>query len=223
MITRLLVAGILAAAPGLQAQPLPGQLPLGAPAPDSFLVSLETTRGAVVIKARRFWSPLGADRLYQLAANRFYDGSVIYRVGPTASYPGGFVVQFGMSNDSSVNRAWSATGIPDEPVTVPHRRGMVMFARDGPHTRTIELAIDLSTNSGLDTVLYKGARGFPPVGEVISGMSALDSLNRRYGNAPIQHEDSIALLGQRYLDRVFPGLDRIRRVWISAEWRKQGG
>ncbi len=225
MTRRLLVVGIFTAlqVASLEAQTLPSQVRLDAPAPDSFLVSLETTRGVVVIKARRAWSPLGVDRLYLLAANRFYDGSVIYRVGPTASYPGGFVVQFGMSNDSSVNRAWGAAGIRDEPVLVPHRRGMVMFARNEPNTRTIELAVDLAPNNGLDTVLYKGARGFPPVGEVISGMAALDSLNRRYGNTPIQQMDSIALQGRRYLDRVFPGLDRILRVWISAEWRSPGG
>ncbi|HLB55159.1 MAG TPA: peptidylprolyl isomerase [Gemmatimonadales bacterium] len=203
----------------LGAQAMPNQLPLTAAAPDSFLVSMETTRGRVVIQAHRAWSPLGVDRFYHLTRSGFYDGGVIYRVGPTASYPGGFVVQFGLSNDSSVNRAWNGAGIPDEPVRVPHRRGTVMFARGGPNTRTIELAIDLSANTGLDTVLYQGVRGFPPIGLVVEGMAALDSLNRRYGNAPLAHEDSIAAGGWRYLDRVFPGLDRIQRVRVAKEWR----
>ena len=46
------------------AQILPDRLPLAAPAPDSFLVRFETTKGTVIIKARRAWSPLGVDRLY---------------------------------------------------------------------------------------------------------------------------------------------------------------
>ena len=189
-----------------------------APAPDSFLVTFATTKGEVMVKAHRSWSPLAVDRLYHLAGSGFYDGAVIYRVGPTVSYPGGFVVQFGLSNDSAVNRAWSAAGIADEPLREHHRRGTVMFARNGPNTRTIELAIDLSRNTGLDTVSYKGVVGFPPVAEVIQGMVVLDSLDRRYGNGPLEHEDSIAAGGRRYLDRAFPGLDRILRVAVVAEW-----
>ncbi len=199
-------------------QPLPDRLPLASPAPDSFLVRFETTKGSVTIKARRAWSPHGVDRLYHLASSRFYDGGVIYRVGETKSYPGGLVVQFGLSNDSLVNEAWLKTGIPDEPVRTPHRRGTVMFARDGPRSRTIELAVDLSPNSGLDTVNYQGVVGFPPIGEVVSGLENLDRLNRRYGNDPMERIDSIQRSGRRYLDRVFPGLDRVVRVSVTTTW-----
>ena len=96
-----------------------------------------------------------------------------------------------------------------------------MFARDGPRTRTIELAIDLSPNTGLDTVHYKGVAGFPPIAEVVEGMAVLDSLNRRYGNAPLEHEDSIVVAGRRYLDRAFPGLDRVTRVSVVREWPEE--
>jgi cyclophilin family peptidyl-prolyl cis-trans isomerase len=202
-------------------QVLPDRLPLASPAPDSFLVRFETTKGVVVIKARRAWSPLGVDRLYHLASHAFYDGAVIYRVGGTKSYPGGMVVQFGMTNDSAVNRAWSKTGIADEPVRTPHRRGTVMFARDGPNTRTIELAFDLSPNGGLDSVHYQGVVGFPPIAEVVEGIRVLDSLNRRHGNAPIEHMDSIANGGRKYLDRAFPGLDRVLTVSVPTTWPAQ--
>lgn len=216
---RLVVAAIvgLAGLPAgvLRAQPLPTALPLDRPAPDSFYVTFETTRGPVVLLAHRAWSPHGVDRLYHLASSGYYRGAVIYRVGPTASYPGGFVVQFGLSNDSAVNRAWRDTGIPDEPVRERHRRGTVMFARGGPNSRTVELAVDLSPNSGLDTVQYQGVTGFPPIAEVVEGMAALDALERRYGNEPLRHEDSIMAQGSRFLDRAYPGLDRIRDVRVS--------
>jgi cyclophilin family peptidyl-prolyl cis-trans isomerase len=193
-------------------------VPLATPAPDSFVVRFETTRGAVTVKARRAWSPHGVDRLYHLAKAAFYDGAVIYRVGGTMSYPGGMVVQFGEGNDAAVNRAWLARGIPDEPVRTPHRRGTVMFARDGPNTRSIELAIDLTPNGGLDTVHYRGVVGFPPIAEVVEGMTVLDSLERKYGNTPLEGMDSIIAGGRRYLDRKFPGLDRILRVSVPTEW-----
>jgi cyclophilin family peptidyl-prolyl cis-trans isomerase len=214
---RALVPLLVLAGPA-RAQVLPSRLPLTAAAPDSFLVRFETTKGTVLVQARRAWSPLGVDRLYHLASSGFYDGGVIYRVGGTKSYPGGLVVQFGMTNDSAVNRAWSKTGIADEPVRTRHRRGTVMFARDGPNTRTIELAIDLSPNRGLDTVHYQGVVGFPPIAEVVQGMTVLDSLNRRYDNQPIEHMDSIAAGGRKYLDRAFPGLDRVLRVSVVKSW-----
>jgi cyclophilin family peptidyl-prolyl cis-trans isomerase len=213
----------LAGAP-LAAQPLPKDLPLSAAAPDSFLVAFETTRGEFTIKARRHWSPLGVDRLYHLARSGYYDGNVIFRVGPTASYPGGMVVQFGLTNDSTVNAAWAGAGIDDEPVKVGHRRGMVMLARGGPRTRSNQLAIDLSPNTGLDTVNSNGVVGFPPIAEVVDGMDVLDRLERRHGNGPTARQDSISVGGKAYLDRAFPGLDGIARASVTTEWgaRKQG-
>ena len=187
-------------------------------APDSFLVRFETTRGPFTIKARRAWSPHGVDRLYHLARIGFHNGAVFYRVGRTMSYPGGMVVQFGYADDAAANRAWATKGIPDEPVRTPHRRGTVMFARGGPNTRSVEIAIDLTPNSGLDTVHYQGVVGFPPLAEVVDGWSALDSLNRRHGNAPMEHMDSIMAGGRQWLDRKYPGLDRILRVSIPTEW-----
>ena len=213
----LALAGLVAVA-NPQAGPLPSQLPLYAPGPDSFLVEFTTTKGPFTVKAYRAWSRLGSDRLYHLARGGYYDGVVIYRVGPTASYKGGFVVQFGIGNDSTVNHAWEQAGIDDEPVRVPHGRGKIYFARGAPRTRSVELALDLTPNSPLDTVSYQGVVGFPPVGEVVSGMAVLDSLNRQYGNAVFDHWDSVAAQGRKYLDRVFPGLDRIERVRVTTAW-----
>lgn len=204
------------------AQPLPSQIDLQAPAPDSFEVTFETTAGRFVIRAHSDWSPLGAERLYHLANARYYDGVVFYRVGETASYPGGKVVQFGLTNVGAINNAWHSTGIGDEKVLVGHRRGMVGFARDGPNSRTVELAIDLSPNTGLDTVSYNGVIGFPPVAEVVTGMATLDRLNGEHGNAPVQQWDSIKAGGSEFLDRRFPGLDRVRTAQITQEWWPKG-
>ncbi|MEZ4413966.1 MAG: peptidylprolyl isomerase [Gemmatimonadales bacterium] len=215
--------GLLVLGPALprlaaQTQPLPSQLPLTRAAPDSFLVTFETTKGSVVLKAHRDWSPLGVDRLYHLAMGHYYDGVVIYRVGPTASFQGGYVVQFGVGNSAAANQAWDSTGIPDEPVRHPNGTGTVGFARAGPDSRTVELAINLTPNTSLDTVSYEGVVGFPPIAEVVEGMPALESLNRQYGNAPLQQWDSIMAAGRAYLDRAYPGLDRILSVSVTKTW-----
>lgn len=198
---------------------MPSDLPLSAAAPDSFVARFETTKGAFAMKARRVWSPRGADRLYHLVQGGYFDGLVVYRVGPTVSVKGGRVVQFGQSGDTAVAHAWDRAKIADEPVVRPHRRGSVNFARGGPNTRTVEIAITTNQAAPLDTVNYLGVTGFPSVAEVEQGLDVLDRLNGKYGNAPIEN-DSLSILGGAYLDRVFPGLDRIKSARITKEWGK---
>lgn len=207
---------VLAAAPRPRA-PLPGELPLGKAAPDSFLASFETTKGVFTMKAVRAWSPLGVDRLYHLVKGGCYDGVTIYRVGETKSVRGGRVVQFGQSGDTAVSRAWEGATIADEPVVRPHRAGAVNFARGGPGTRGVEIAICTNAVPALDTVQYLGVTGFPVVAEVVEGLDVLGRLEGRYGNAPIE-SDSLSMLGGAWLDRTFPGLDRVRAARITKAW-----
>jgi cyclophilin family peptidyl-prolyl cis-trans isomerase len=201
---------------------LPASVPLSSAGPDSFMAEFETTRGVFAMKARRNWSPLGSDRLYHLVQGGYFDGLTIYRVGPTVSVKGGRVVQFGTSGDTIVSRAWEKATFADEPVVRPHRRGSVNFARGGPNTRTVEIAITTNEAAPLDTVNYLGVTGFPSVAEVEKGLEVLDRLEGKYGNAPIEN-DSLSILGGEYLERVFPGLDRIRRARVTKTWGARAG
>lgn len=208
----LLLAGIH------HSPPLPADLPLAAAGPDSFTAEFRTNQGAFVMKARRAWSPLGADRLYHLVKGGYFDGLTIYRVGPTVSVKGGRVVQFGTSGDTVVAHAWDLAKFADEPVVRPHRRGSVNFARGGPNTRTVEIAITTNEAAPLDTVNYLGVVGFPSVAEVERGLDVLDRLEGKYGNAPIE-SDSLSIAGGAWLARRFPGLDRILSARVTREWR----
>src|ERR1051325_8556955 len=58
-------------------------------APDKYAVKFKTTRGDFTVQVTRAWSPLGADRFYNLVKAHFYDDAAFFRVVP------GFVVQFG--------------------------------------------------------------------------------------------------------------------------------
>jgi cyclophilin family peptidyl-prolyl cis-trans isomerase len=210
-----------AAASPRHAAVMPGGVPLSGAAPDSFVAEFTTTKGRFAMKARRSWAPLGVDRLYHLVEAGYFDGLVIYRVGPTLSVKGGRVVQFGQSGDTAVARAWERATFADEPVVRPHRRGSVNFARGGPGTRSVEIAITTNEAAALDTVQYKGVVGFPCIAEVEQGMDVLDRLNGQYGNAPIEN-DSLSILGGAYLDRAFPGLDRIRSARVTRTWPPSG-
>ena len=182
-------------------------------APDSFLVAFETTKGPFTVMSRREWAPLGVDRFYDLVQRGFYDGVTFHRVLD------GYVAQFGITDSLEVNQAWRSRGLPDEPVVERNTRGRVAFARGGPRSRTAELFIDLSDNSPfLDTIRVGGVPGYPPIGEVSEGMENVAAFESRWADGPSIMEDSIAARGRSYLDRVFPGLDRILRATVVESW-----
>ncbi|MHB1330195.1 MAG: peptidylprolyl isomerase, partial [Gemmatimonadales bacterium] len=67
--------------------------------------------------------------------------------------------------------------------------------------------------------------GFPPIGEVIEGMTAVDSLNAEYGGTntdrkPGPSQGDIRAEGNAYLAREFPRLDFIRTARVVRSWRK---
>ena len=209
----LIITCILSLPAGIQAQPLPDELPLHEAAPDSFSIVFETTKGDFTVLAIRDWSPMGVDRLYHLVNGGYYDGVIIFRVGGTMSATGR-VAQFGITNNPDVNMAWEPHTIKDEPVMTSNVRGTILFARGGPDTRGTQIALNLTDNPGLDTVDFEGVTGFPPLGRVTDGMRVADSFFSEYGNEPSMVQDSISAKGSEFLDRVFPGLDRIIRARI---------
>lgn len=189
-----MLALVLATACGKGAADAPA-VPAG-PAPDSFRVTFETSRGPVVVEALRAWAPNGVDRFYALSRAHFFDENRFFRVVP------GFIVQFGLAGEPKVNEQWDGKPIPDDPVRQSNLRGTITFATEGPNTRTHQLFINLADNPRLDTM------GFTPIGRVVSGMAAVDSIYPGYEEDPKQ--GMIQRLGNSYLARMFPKLDYIR-------------
>ena len=171
-----------------------------APAPDSFRVAFETTRGNFVIDVIRAWSPRGADRFYELVNDGYFTDVSFFRVLP------GFVAQFGMHGDPDVNRRWSDRPILDDPVVQSNKRGTIVFATSGPNTRGNQFFINYSDNARLD------AMGFSPFGRVVEGKGAVDSIYAGYGETPDQ--ERIGAEGNAYLKRQFPQLDYIKSARI---------
>ena len=124
---------------------------LHAKAPATFKARFATTKGAFVVTVHRKWASRGADRFYNLVRARFYDGVRLFRVLP------GFVVQFGISPDPKVARAWQSATIPDDPVRHSNVPGTITFATGGPDTRTTQVFVNVGSNSFLDS------QGFAPV------------------------------------------------------------
>ena len=195
----------------LHSQIIPDSSLLKTRAPDHFKAQFTTTKGSFTIEVNRDWSPLGADRLYQLIISGFYNDNGLFRVQKK------YVVQFGISDKKEVNEFWDKHPIHDEPVKQSNLQGTLSYARDGAETRTVQLFINMNDNYKLDTVNYNNLRGFPPVGNVIAGFDVIESFYGNYGFEPANHQDSIMVKGNTYLKKLFPNIDYITRVVIIKE------
>ena len=177
-------------------------------APDRSRVRFETTKGAFVVELHRDWAPRGADRFYNLAKAGFFDDVRFFRVIP------GFMVQFGVHGDPALASTWRGASIEDDPVKQSNRRGTITFATAGPNTRTTQVFINFKDNTALD------GQGFAPFGQVVEGMSVVDSLYSGYGEGRPSgggpDQGRLQMEGNAYLKREFPKLDSVKSAKVSA-------
>ncbi|HBK70894.1 MAG TPA: peptidylprolyl isomerase [Flavobacteriaceae bacterium] len=178
-------------------------------APKVFKARFETTKGNFDIEAHRQWSPKAVDRLYQLISNNFYTDIALFRVVPN------YVAQFGIHDNSSINKSWSKYKIADEPVIKENLERTISFARGGKESRTTQIFINLKNNSPrLDTLFYGNVEGFPVVAKVTKGMDVVKSFYSGYQEKPSNRQDSIEKYGNIYLKNNFPKLDYIKKAYI---------
>lgn len=190
----------------------PSPAGLDLPAPDSFVVRFATTKGNFDVMVHRDWAARGADRVFWLARNGYYDGARFFRAVPN------FVVQFGIAADPRMTAAFRTRRIADDSVSRSNVRGTLSFAAAGPNSRTTQLFINLRDNQRLDRL------GFAVFGQVVAGMDVVDSLYTGYGEGAPRGkgptQDRITGEGEPYLAREFPLLDQIRGVKVV---RRYGG
>ena len=175
-------------------------------APETYLARFETSKGQFYVRVQREWSPLAADRFYQLVKHKFYDSAIFYRVIANG------LAQFA-GKDWSTQQKWTQYKIADEPVVHSNKKGTLSFARGGKETRGDALFINLKDNPQFDTLNYKGVMGFPSFGEVVTGMEVVSALNSEYGNKTLS-QDTIRYTNRVQFFRLFPGLDVIRKAYI---------
>lgn len=176
-------------------------------APATFIADMETSKGKVAIEFTRAWSPNGVDRFYNLARAGYYDDTRFYRV----VY--GFVAQFGVAAQPMYANYWGRQSIKPDPVVEHNVRGTLSYAQVSPRDRTTNLFINLRDSPNLDTL------GFTPIGRVIEGMDAVDSLYAAYGDIPISDPPlgdpkRMYRESNKFLDKQYPKLDKIVRVTI---------
>jgi peptidyl-prolyl cis-trans isomerase A (cyclophilin A) len=143
------------------------------PAPGEYKVTLDTSKGPIVIAVHREWAPRGADRFYELVRSGYYDDARVFRIRK------GTWAQFGIAADPKVAQAWRTRTIPDDPwAGVSNKRGTVAYAFKDPNGRTTQVFINLKDNSETHD-----KEPFVVFGEVVQGMDVADALYAEYGEA----------------------------------------
>ena len=192
-----------AAAPQAPAEsPLLHPASLKAKAPENFKVKFVTTHGEFTVEVHRDWSPLGADRFYNLVKNKFFTDTAFFRYVP------GFIVQFGIHAKPEIAKVWENANINDDPIKPgnSNKKGTVVFATAGANTRTTQFFINVNNNQGLDS------QHFTPFGEVTEGLDIVLGFYSGYGEQP--NQGLIQSQGKAYLDKSFPKLDSIKSATI---------
>ena len=176
-------------------------------APATFKARFETTQGSFDVEANREWSPKGVDRFYQLIKYGYYHEVAIYRVVPN------FVAQFGIHNDSLINKSWQK-GIADEPVVQKNDAMTLAFARGGIETRSNQIFINLKDNYRLDKLTYSGVSGFPVIAKVIEGKEIVLQFYSGYGDKLGRQQEKINKDGNTFLREKYPKVDYIIKAYF---------
>lgn len=183
-------------------------------APAEFRVRFETTKGSFTVLCRREWAPRGVDRFYNLVQMGYFEDVAFFRAVKN------FVVQFGIHGDPAVNSKWMMNRqahIPADPVKLGNQAGVLTFAQtQDPNSRTVQLFINLKSNTFLDRMSFSG------IGKVEGeGLQVVRKLYTGYGEQPTSQQGRIAMLGNAALRDDFPKLDYIKRCRVLPVKKKE--
>jgi peptidylprolyl isomerase len=163
---RLIAVCVLLA--GLTLPPVAPAVALDLPAgadPQNTLV-IDTSQGRVVVKLRTDIAPQHAERLKQLARDKFYDNVPFHRVIP------GFMAQTGDGQNGNGTGGSKYPNLKAEFSQVPFKRGIVGMARtNDPNSANSQFFIMYD-----DGAFLNGK--YTVVGEVLSGMDAVEKLKK---------------------------------------------
>jgi len=107
---------------------------------------------------------------------------------------------------------WKAIEIPDEEVRQSNKRGTISFARFGKNSRDLEIFINLSDNTVLDTLDFESVKGFSSLGNVTNGMNVVDDLYSGYGEKTM--DDPNLYQNRTIFYQTFPKLDLIKKAYL---------
>ena len=153
-------------APSANANGCPTSAPAPMKAGETATVTVETSKGTIVMKIEGDLGPNAAGNFVALAECGFYDGVVFHRLVP------GFVIQGG--DPTGTGGGGPGYTIKDEPVKGEYKRGTLAMARTPePDTQGSQffVVLDDAAQPALES-----ARTYAIFGEVVSGMDVVDAI-----------------------------------------------
>jgi peptidylprolyl isomerase len=145
--------------------PAAAQAPPAGADPQNTLV-IDTTQGKVVVKLRTDIAPQHAERLKQLARDKFYDNVPFHRV------IAGFMAQTGDGQNGNGTGGSKYPNLKAEFSPVPFKRGILGMARtNDPNSANSQFFIMYADGDFLNNK-------YTVVGEVLSGMDTVDKLKK---------------------------------------------
>ncbi len=146
-------------------------------------LTLETSKGTIVIRLRTDLAPSHAARLRQLANEGFYNNVPFHRVID------GFMAQTGDGQNGDGTGGSKYPDLKAEFSSVPFRRGVVGMARKGGNNNSAnsQFFIMFAEQSSLNNQ-------YTVVGEVVSGMNVVDKLNK--GEPPRNPDRILKAIGK---------------------------
>jgi cyclophilin family peptidyl-prolyl cis-trans isomerase len=154
------------AAPKPAAPPKPAQAALPKGLDPQNTVFIDTKYGRIIIKLRPDLAPKHAERIKQLAREKFYDNVPFHRV------ISGFMAQTGDGQRGDGTGGSKYPDLPAEFSSVPYTRGVVGMARTSdPNSANSQFFIMLADTPGLNNK-------YTVVGEVASGMDVVDKIKK---------------------------------------------
>jgi peptidylprolyl isomerase len=146
--------------------------PVAAETASANTLTLETTKGKIVIQLRADLAPKHAERLITLAREKYYDNVPFHRV------IAGFMAQTGDGQRGDGTGGSKYPELRAEFSNVPFRRGIVGMARGAHsiHSANSQFFIMFGENSGLNGQ-------YTVVGQVVSGMDVVDKLKKGQGES----------------------------------------
>jgi peptidylprolyl isomerase len=161
-MTRLLAlfAVLFAIAPALAQQGLPA----GADPQNTLII--DTTQGRIVVKLRNDIAPKHAERLKQLARDKYYDNVPFHRV------IAGFMAQTGDGERGNGTGGSKYPNVQAEFSNVPFTRGIVGMARAAdPNSANSQFFIMFADGPFLNGM-------YTVIGQVLSGMDVVDKIKK---------------------------------------------
>jgi peptidylprolyl isomerase len=156
-----LVAALVLVTPALAAPP---QLPAGVDPQNAIVI--DTNQGRIVMKLRPDLAPQHAERIKQLARDKYYDNVPFHRV------IAGFMAQTGDGQNKNGTGGSKYPNLAAEFTQTPFKRGIVGMARaNDPNSANSQFFIMYADGSFLNGK-------YTVVGEVVSGMDVVDKIKK---------------------------------------------